>query len=358
MTKNSGAIKVNTECINSDSAQLNEQSTFQITINESTTTNTSHQPKARIDYIDLLKGITILWLIWVHTDSFGFRSYQNPIFFFASGIFFKLSDFKSFFSHRLRNIIVPILFFYIASIPIRYIVDLWDYRTFDSFDWNRVLDIFRIEPHPEYLSLDVPLWFPLALFVIHSFSFLLFRFNKKIILALAILALLFYNELYQIPTPFMLNNAMACFGYFTIGYLIGKPIIKYLTTIKSKVIVTVIFFSIFIVSLGLDLNNPGMIHGLVEKFEKLSFCIFFMAFFSFFNGIKQLELIRFFGKNSFSVLGAHLWFIIPIQRIVFKLTNSHDPWIGLGIALMTALLLIPLILWMNKRIPRFVGYRP
>lgn len=320
-------------------------------------TDSIPRSKSRIDYIDLLKGITILWIIWVHAGCFDFGNYRNPIFFFASGIFFKLSNAKTFFSKRWLMILVPFCFYYIASIPFRYIVDLWDTRTFNSFDWSRILDLFRIEAESDYLSLNVPLWFPLTLFVIQTYSFVVFRLGKRAILILAILSLLFYEELYLIPTPFMLNNALAWFGYFAIGYLIGKPLIEFLKIRKNKI--TVILLSLFVLfsCLIVESDNPGIMHGFVEKLRLVSFCTFFMTLFSFFNGLKCLEILRFFGKNSFAVLGAHLWILIPIKRISFRVTGMHDPWIGLSMAIITALLLIPLINWMNNHIPRLVGKR-
>ena len=47
--------------------------------------------KKRIDYIDYLKGLTILWVVWYHTSHPEFVDYPPtmPMFFFLSGIFFK-----------------------------------------------------------------------------------------------------------------------------------------------------------------------------------------------------------------------------------------------------------------------------
>ena len=131
-------------------------------------------------------------------------------------------------------ILVPFCFFYVASIPFRYIIDTWDNRVFDNFDWSRILDLFKIEARADYLSLNVPLWFPLTLFVIQTYSFVVFRLGKKAILFLAILSLIFFKELNLIPTPFMLNNALAWFGYFAFGYVVGKPLIGYLKSFKNQ----------------------------------------------------------------------------------------------------------------------------
>lgn len=96
-------------------------------------------------------------------------------------------------------------------------------------------------------------------------------------------------------------------------------------------------------------------HEFVEHAKYLSFIVAFTAFMSFFNGMASLEALRFFGKNSLIVLGAHLWILIPLGRIMFKLTGIHNPWIGFGMAIATAIILIPVINILNKKVPYLVG---
>lgn len=311
--------------------------------------------KTRVDYVDLLKGITILWIIWIHTDAPDFGNFRNPIFFYASGIFFKLTDAKSFFSKRMLMIIIPFIFFYIASIPFRIIIDLWDFRTIQAFDWSRIIDLFKVIDRSDYLSLNVPLWFLLTLFMIQTFSFIIFRLPNFIIFICATASLIFFKELSQIPTPFMINNASAWFGFFAFGYLTGKPLIKFMDSITRK---TCVFLGSSLILTSCILIEHYEIsdwHGLVEKTKLMAFILSFMTFFSFFDGSKKLEILRFFGKNSLIVLGAHLWILVPIERIMYRLTRLHDPAIGLGMAIATAIILIPIIRWMNQYIPFLVG---
>ena len=312
-------------------------------------------PSIRIDYIDLLKGISILWIIWIHSGISQFANYGNAIFFFTSGIFFKLTDAKSFFSQKVWKIIIPFVFFYIVSIPYGIIVDLWDYRTIHAFDWNRILDVFQIIDIHNYLSLNVPLWFLLTLFMIQSFSFIVFRLNKWTIFVLALLSLLFFEELSSIPSLFMINNALAWFGYFAIGYLSGKPLIRYLDSLPRKIFVFILSLLILVGCILFERFEVTDWHNLVGKTKLIVFIICFMTFFSFFNGIKSLQFLRFYGKNSLIVLGAHLWILVPIQRLMFRLLGFRHPLIGLGMAIATAILLIPVIIWMNRHIPFLVG---
>ena len=247
------------------------------------------------------------------------------------------------------------MFFYIASIPFRYIVDLWDTRSFEAFNWNRILDIFKIIDRSDYLTLNVPLWFLMTLFMIQSFSFIVFRLKKWIIFVLALLSLLFFDELESIPSLFMINNALAWFGYFAIGYLSGKPLIKYLNSLPRKVFVFLLSLFILIGCIVFEQLEIADWHNLIGKTKLIAFIICFMTFFSFLNGMKSLQFLRFFGKNSLIVLGAHLWILIPIQVITYRLLRTFHPLIGLGMAIATAILLVPVIIWMNRYIPFLVG---
>lgn len=302
-----------------------------------------------------MKGLTILWIIWIHSDHPDFGNYRNPIFFFASGIFFKLSDAKTFFSKRVLMIIIPFIFFYLASVPFRYIVDLWDFRSFQAFNWSRLMDIFMVVGRWDYLSLNVPLWFLVTLFMIQCYSYIVFRLPKWTILILAILSLIFFEELNDIPSPFMMNNALSWFCYFAFGYLIGKPIIGYLNSLPRKVFVFVISLLIVIGCVLFEQLEVTDWHNLVGKTKLVVFIVCFMTFFSFFNGWSKLEVLRFFGKNSLIVLGAHVWILIPIERVMFRLTQIHHPWLGFIMAIMTAIILIPVINWMNRYIPFLIG---
>lgn len=311
--------------------------------------------KPRIDYIDIIKGITIIWIIWIHTDCPDFGGYRNPIFFFASGIFFKISDFYSFFKKRIRNIIVPLIFFFFASVPFRLVVHYWDNHTLSSYNWSVLGDLVKFACNHDYLALNVPLWFLMTLFMIQTISFVVMRFPKFVILIISLLSFCFITVLRQWPTYFMFNQACIWFGFFAMGFLLGKSLINFMNSYGRKAFVFVISM-ILIISCVIIENNIVFDYAyLVEQFKYLVFIVFLMSIFSFFNGNKYLEVFRFFGKNSLVVLVLHLWILVPIERVMFKLTRIHDPALGLFMACLTAAILIPVIIIVNRKIPFLVG---
>lgn len=75
------------------------------------------QASNRIAWVDLLKGIAILWLVVYHMHIFdGMRS-PVSLFFFLSGLFFSEGkSFGSFISKKAKALLVPLLFFFVLGV--------------------------------------------------------------------------------------------------------------------------------------------------------------------------------------------------------------------------------------------------
>jgi fucose 4-O-acetylase-like acetyltransferase len=304
----------------------------------------------RVDYIDLIKGITILGVIWVHTDCFPITTLVNTIFFFISGIFFKTSDFRSFFIKKWKTLLLPFLFFYFASVPFRYIVNYWDFRTLSAFDWHHIFDLFVVSARSDYLYVNVPLWFLLSLFVMQALANVLFRLPKWAVLVIAIASFCMRELLLSWRTMFLINHSLYWFSYFAFGYLKGKPLINYLKNIKQRIMILCISLFFIIGCLVLDqlwLDMPPFLTCV----KYLIIPVFLMALFASLNGNRYFSPLRYYGNNSLYVLGTHLWILIPVSRISYRLTGIHHPMLGLVLAVITAILLVPLINFIRKYMP-------
>lgn len=235
-------------------------------------------------------------------------------------------------------------------------VDVWDFGDIGAFDWNRIWEVFEIDATSDYMSLNVPLWFLLTLFVIQGICLVILRLPRWCVVALAIAAILLKPVTSTWATPFMINNALYWISFFALGFVIGKPYIRLISNRRAQISMFTACLVALAVTWGwLNATQLPDLGGLVTDLHYLSFTMVFMTFLSFFNGIPQLEILRFFGKNSLIVLGAHLWILIPVGRVMFKLTRVHDPLLGLTMAVITAGLLVPLIKFLNRRVPYLVG---
>ena len=171
----------------------------------------------RIAYIDLFKGIAIIGVVWVHSHippSWLTPFLVNSIFFFISGCFFNRRQ-DSFYNLIIKNtkrILIPFLFFYVLSYPFRIIVHFWDYRTLSNFDWLCVFDVFHFNAKPDYLFVNVPLWFLLSLFFINIFYFAIRKFPDIIIVLIAAACLFLKSFFYSIPSFFTINVSLYWLG--------------------------------------------------------------------------------------------------------------------------------------------------
>jgi hypothetical protein len=300
--------------------------------------------------------------VWSHTDSWDFGhgwtpgDIANTIFFFASGIFFKTGPCTDFLIKRVQRLLVPFFFFYILSIPFRILVDLWDQHGAFTFDWSRILDLFIISERSDYLSLNVPIWFLWTTFVIHLLANVLFRLPKWGVLLLALCSLFFQKELLAWPTIFMFNNALGWFGFFALGYLTGKPLINVLSVARQRRRLLAVLGTIFIVSwLWVDIFQEQDSRNLLLNVRKIAFTMLLLSLLSFFNQTKGVPYLKYVGEQSLVVLGSHLWILIPILRICHKLFGSGHGLLGGAMAILTLALSIPLIRFLNRKLPMLVG---
>lgn len=312
----------------------------------------------RIDYLDHLKGFAILWIVWWHAGCPPFAQpyYHVPIFFFISGLFFKRSvTFKELVKKSIKRIGIPFAFFYTISYPYRMIVYLWDHRTLVGFRWNCILDIFKIEWRADYLYVNVPLWFLVCLFSLQLIYYFVNKLPDWTIWIIAIGSSVLFVYTQYLPTPFMINDAMHYITYFAVGNLIGHKLIVFLNINKNRIHLIIICLFLYI---ALKICNT---YSTIEFFSNIilhittfTFIFFIFAVFSFIgNGYKR-SILKFYGLNSLIVLGLHVPVLIIYQRFFHKVCTSF----GLGEAfvctLCTIITLYPIILMLNKFIPKAI----
>lgn len=319
--------------------------------------------KPRYGGVDVLKGLAILLVVWSHTDCFSTElwkcgTFGNIAFFFLSGFFFKVNaPFGEFLSKRVWRLLLPFFLFYLLSIPFRYVTDLWDYRSFTVFDWNRVWDIFKVETKSDYLSLNVPLWFLLTIFWIQLFGFFVMRLPKWCVLIVGGAAIFFGPKILDWPTAVMFNNACYWFGFFAVGYVVGLPLLKILNDFRGR-LVTLVFGLVACVSAVCFLESHGAdgYFRILVGVAYLAADVALLALCSFIEDLRVSRWLRFYGESSLFILGAHLFVLNPLARISYKVTRIYDPWLGFVCVVFTALVLVPLILFAQRRLPMLMGY--
>ncbi len=311
----------------------------------------------RIDYIDVIKGLTIFGVVWVHTvcPQWLIPLLVNSIFFFLSGFFFKRKPFKTFLKEKIQYILVPFVFFYFLSYPFRIVVHYWDYRTLSTFDWGCIFDVFECSAKTDYLFVNVPLWFLLCIFVMQILYYFISYLNKWWIAIVALLCLGMKSFFYSIPAPFMINAACYYLGFFALGNLVGKSWIEKLKDIRfRKVSLGVSLFLFAALFIPIDALN-GWSHDMTYQVKLFMVFFILMSVASWFNEKRGLSLVRFYGENSLIVLGVHVIPLLIIRRITIAVFGYCTPLMGFVQSIVVMAVMYVVILFCNRYIPFLVG---
>ena len=321
--------------------------------------------KKRILYIDYLKGLTILWVVWYHTPHPAFvgYSFRIPLFFFVSGIFFKAYPFREFVKKKVNTLVVPFVFFYLLY----YVWLIWMHTlkggTLESFPYDCILQIFEPHTRTQTFFVDPPLWFICSLIILQFMLYGLTRVVRRdwllLVIALGVSASgvwYFYSH----DTYFMFGRCLPYFIYYVAGFVLGKELINIVEGGRGKRLPWALMVTSLLMFVTLALRKdvwkaPGdveVVLNYIEIFATIIFCVFVMKYLSVLPVMKPL---KYFGTNSYIVLGTH-----EIILTLMKMSSKHffgkpGVWGGLVILACTIVLLVPVIWLLNKSCPTLVG---
>ena len=323
--------------------------------------------KKRILYIDYLKGLTILWVVWYHTahPDFVNFSFRIPLFFFVSGIFFKPYPFKQFLRKKINTLLVPFVLFY--AIYYIYYIMLWvsSGRQLATFDFASILSVFGLYGGSESFVINPPLWF---IFALIDLQFLLYALVKSQLsrkwLALIAIGITLADAwwFYTVKTPFMISRCLRYFVYYAFGYLFGRGLISriegehgrrasYLPGLMSLACFIACWFAKSITTMSPQIET---VIDYVEVFSLILFMIYFLKYISV---LPFLKFLKFYGQNSYIVLGMHEIILTLLLITYTRFVGQPDIAVGLGMLIVTALVLWPVILLFNHLCPKLVGKR-
>lgn len=339
--------------------------------------------KQRIEFIDAIKGLSILWVFLYHFKGVGYFidwswidvKYRMSLFFFLSGIFFRIKPFKEFFLTRINTLIVPFLVFWFFG-------ELYEFVKYDfissffriSFigDYSfiehikSIVGVFELLPNLKAFGANIPIWFLFSLFLIQMFYYLNVKFikNKYIILLIAI-SFHLLGYILENKTNMELSyqvKILKFYIYYVLGNIIGPNLLKYFEKKKTCLYLSFICLPLLI---GLSLINDNFSKILFYCSFEIKFFSFFILIFIFFKNFSHYKLfnpLKFFGKHSLEILVTHeivlmLWVDIKDN---FVSINLFEGKLIYEIILFVILLVVEyfVILFLNRFFPRSIGRKP
>lgn len=298
--------------------------------------------KKRIEYIDLAKGICILFVVLWHCVQFSnignfplnriMMSFRMPLYFVLSGLFFKqYGGFCGFLTKKTNKLLVPFFFFYVFTCMIIPIVSLLHNG---NTDISRYIDIFLGWYFESFRNLAI--WFLLCLFncnviffVLEFMSNRLPRYNVFVLIFLSIVVGIIgiYLGKNKINFPMFLDSSMTCIPFFCLGYVLRNyTSILYINRYDKF---NIPFCLILFVTLLLLTKDLGVVGYMSNTMQESIFVIYGSGMVgSIFililcKQIVRIPFISYIGRYSIMILLTHYFIISYISIFLAKyISNS------------------------------------
>ena len=329
-------------------------------------------PRQRIAYIDFMKCLCIMLIVMYHIDHEFFnylapnlnnalQAFRLPMYYFISGIFFKLYEgFTDFTRRKVNNILVPFVFFIVLNFVVKCGEAL--FRVVIGADPIDVSLMMLVEPFFQRTWLwTAPLWFLLSLFWVNILFYALQRWIKPLwALLLATVALSIAGYVlaaHKIQLPLMMDTSLVALPFFVLGWGLNR--LRALEPSRwDRYGVLALLLSAIPIYLYSDFLN--LHYQILPQYWKL-YLLPFLAILSLFWACKSLSrvpLMCHYGQYSLIILGTHPIFFLQLRFLFTHYGFEPGVPLTLMVFVLTMLLELPMIWLLKTYFPRFVAQKP
>lgn len=294
--------------------------------------------KKRNESFDILRGIGIVLMVMGHIG-FGeafdkyIHTFHMPIFFFVSGYFFNTRDnFKSFFLHLLKTIMVPYTLFVLLCQPLHYIYTReWSLSYF-------VLSFFT--SNRNRIDVAGALWFLLCLFSAKILFYVIIRYAKGIWTCVTVFALTIVSSYMRVKLPLCMDSACSMLLVMYVGYLFStykeRKLVKRAMNLPIVAAIPLLVMNGILIMLNEPVNIRCNYFGIVPLFWMNALiailCYYLLAqtigkvSYRVFQWIKAA--LTFFGRESIVALVTNE-IIIGVIKLAFAMIHLNSGVLGL-----------------------------
>ena len=303
----------------------------------------------RLHHIDIAKGIGILAVVALHANFHleWMTAFEMPLFFLLSGIFVKVSvPFKEYLIKKINMLLVPYVFFESPKL---------------IYDAYFALTHKGVSFIDSYINSSLPTatWFLLALFLSQIMCYPLLRVVErtfvKVLLAILMFAGGYVFSAFQLPNVMYVGSAITLSSFL----LVGNALRIQLKTLSAVAIWVMMLAGLACLSLCWVIYNVDTTFILYRSNQIVAnlWAALLMGFLGsggviFLSAsIRRSKLLEYYGCNSLIVLGAHLYFVVTLQR----LSLIKHAWV---LFLVVCVVVLPVIYLLKKYLPQLCGAKP
>lgn len=329
--------------------------------------------RERIAYIDFMKCMCIMLIAMYHIDHSFFnylapnlnnalQAFRLPMYYFISGIFFKLYDGYSDFTRRkVNNILVPFVFFVVFG----FVVGLVEYaaRLLVGADPIGINLRTLIEPfYLRYWPNTAPIWFLLSLFWVNIIFYALQRWIKPlwglVLAVFALSALGYWMGVSRIQLPWMMDSSLVAMPYFLLGWGVKRLGALEPTRYDKWGILALVAVALPIYYLSDFINLHSQAFPAYWKLYLLPYVAILSLFWAC-KSLPRIPVMCHYGRYSLIILGTHQLILIPIRSLfILKFGMEDGIELTLIVFVLTFLVEWPLIWLLKTYAPRFTAQEP
>ncbi|GFP74222.1 acyltransferase family protein [Clostridium fungisolvens] len=233
----------------------------------------------RINYIDILRGIGILFMVMGHIGYGGdfdkyIHAFHMPLFILVSGYFFRVEEVNTldFIKRKMKMLLVP----YLSFGMIHYLFWFIFFGRANNIDSLIELRSFLWFNTDGNMPIAGALWFLTCLFIIEILFYFFVKVGKKeknvaiLVIGVSIVGSI-YSTIINIRLPYAIDTAMAGIGIFYVGYLLKKFSSKNKLLAKSInlsliEVVLLLVCSTILIFVNYSVNMRTITYGIIPLF--------------------------------------------------------------------------------------------
>ncbi len=331
--------------------------------------------KERIKWIDYGKAIAIFMVVWGHTGLYGplhvaRYMFGMPFFFFVSGYLFsfeKYSSYKNFFTHRVKQIIVPYLLFHFVTYFFWFFISRHygdDAVGGHLTEWYVPLKGILLG-YPELMVNDIPLWFMVCLFIVENMFYAYRKFMGKWWFPLWLVVAGYVMGEVMPRLPYCINTAFVAIIFYYFGY-----IFKQNNKLREKLtgwlpgIICIAVYSIIVYTNGkitMHTNGYGENVLLFITGQVACYVLMYNLCLMLQKNTQDIKFLSYMGRNTLIICAIHMIIFTLLKGVmVYILDLPLDMLRGnivpnLIFAMVSVACCVPVIYIINRYMPFMIG---
>ncbi len=332
----------------------------------------------RINWIDWAKFVAITMVVFGHipekpesTLLLYVGAFHMPLFFFISGYLTKRrTDTLDNFKRLWHSLVIPYFLYNIVFYPywlIRFILENKEDITIYNIAFKPFMGILLGQADTQFSSsVSGVTWFLVALLFMKVIINLCNRskYNIQLMLIVCIIGVIFYvcDQYYGITHTLLLKGLGKCFPFYVLGHILNHSEFMSNNSVKRCFPIAFITFTISISTFFVYSNTHVFAIKMIAWYIICVTAITAILFSCKLLNNLYYNIITTFSNGTIVIMGLHWMYIGTINYIIQHLFHLNGDWgyewyIALLLSLLIDILIYPIILFFQAKMPWMLGKR-